>query len=101
MKREKTSLRASAKEAPHCMACGVGNPNGDMLCLAHSNSLQDGRGIGYKSFDHFGAILCDKCHKKTDIGHGLTKDEKRDYHKAAWVNTVRWWLDEGYIGVIK
>lgn len=101
MKREKTSLRESARWAPRCMACSIENPNGDRLCLAHSNALEDGRGAFYKSRDEFGAILCDKCHKTVDIGHGLTREEKRNYHKAAWVKTMRWWIEEGYIGVIK
>ena len=38
------------------MSCGLENPNGDLLCLAHSNRLEDGRGYGHKSNDLFGAF---------------------------------------------
>jgi hypothetical protein len=91
----KTNLRKLAKEVPCCMGCGMQNPNGDLLCLAHSNALEDGRGAYHKSNDLFGAYLCDTCHKSVDIGHGLTKQEKRGYHKAAWVKTMRWWIKNG------
>lgn len=92
------SLRESARECPHCMGCGATNINGQTLCLAHSNALEDGRGAYHKSPDLYGAIVCMACHDQIDgrIG-GLTKDEKRDLHRAAWINTMRWWISKGYV----
>lgn len=76
------------------MSCGLENPNGDLLCLAHSNSLQDGRGAYFKSNDLYGAYLCSTCHDAVDGRRwGLTKEEKRGMHEEAWRRTVRWWID--------
>jgi len=51
-------LRESAKDCPHCMNCGKVNYDGQQLCLAHSNRIQDGKGRGLKSHDEKGAIVC-------------------------------------------
>lgn len=90
-------LRESAKRAPHCFGCGLQNPNGDLLCLAHSDALADGRGVGHKSDDNKGAILCDRCHGDVGGRTGWSKDRKRAYHKAAHLRTVEWWKREGYL----
>lgn len=79
------------------MGCGMENPNGDLICLAHSNELADGRGAYHKSNDLYGAYLCHKCHQYVDVGHGVSKQEKREYHKKAWVATMRFWIDRGYV----
>ena len=92
------SLRESAREAPHCFYCFTQNPNRDLLCLAHSNSLIDGRGIGHKSPDEKGAILCMACHNRVDGREGsLSKEEKREMHRIAHERTMKWWLREGYL----
>lgn len=93
----RTKLRELAKECPCCMGCGLDNPDGNLLCLAHSNSLAHGRGSYHKSKDEFGAYLCFRCHQLVDVGHGLSKEEKREYHFKAWVKTVEWWITNGYI----
>lgn len=93
----KTKLRELARKVPYCMGCGLQNPNGNMICLAHSNELRDGRGAYHKSNDLYGAYLCHSCHQMVDVGHGLTKQEKRSYHKAAWENSIRWLIDNGHI----
>lgn len=90
------NLRKLAQECPHCMACGLENPNRDLLCLAHSNALEDGRGYAHKSNDLYGAYLCDTCHKKVDSGM-WSKQEKWEFHKAAWTKTMRWWINNGYV----
>lgn len=92
-------LRQSAKNAPHCMGCYRPNPNGDLCCLAHSNELRHGRGIGHKSDDIHGAILCADCHDIVDGRKGgRTKAEKHGLHRMAHENTVVWWVDNGYLG---
>jgi hypothetical protein len=92
------NLRESAKEAPYCFGCGLPNPNGDLLCLAHTNELsqggiETGRGASHKSNDLLGCIVCANCHWEIDgvIG-GLTKDEKHAKQRSAWANTMRWWI---------
>jgi hypothetical protein len=86
-----TKLREMAKEVPACMGCGLENPNGDLLCLAHSNALEDGRGAYHKSDDLFGAFLCARCHDEVDGRAGMWgKEGKREFHRRAWIKTVRW-----------
>ena len=93
------NLRESAKLCPRCMSCGLENPNGDLLCLAHSNALADGRGIGHKTPDIWGAIVCKQCHDWIDgRSGGFSLREKRARHKGAWVQTIRWWIEQGYVG---
>ena len=100
------NLRELAKECPHCMGCGLENPNGDLLCLAHSNALEDGRGAYHKSNDLYGAYLCATCHDFVDGRNSFfilvknnsgTKKDKRKYHENAWIKTMRWWIDNGHI----
>lgn len=90
-------LRESAKAAPYCFGCGLENPNGDLLCLAHSNALEDGRGSYHKSDDDKAAILCGKCHGDVDGLTGWAKDRKRAYHRKAHLRTLAWWKREGYL----
>lgn len=92
----KTKLRELAKEVPFCMGCGLDNPDGNMICLAHSNELADGRGAYHKSNDLYGAYLCAGCHQYVDVT-GETKEKKRAFHKKAWLATMRFWIDGGFI----
>ena len=92
------NLRKTAKLAPYCFGCGLQNPNGDLLCLAHSNALKDGRGIGHKSHDEAGAILCHSCHDYVDgRAGGASKEAKRAFHEHAAEKTRAWWQVNGYI----
>ena len=93
-------FRELAKICPHCMSCGLENPNGDLLCLAHSNRLEDGRGYGHKSNDLFGAFLCHDCHMTVDGQKGkLSKIEKRQKHNQAWEKSIRWLIEENLIAL--
>lgn len=92
------NLRETARFAPYCMACGLQNPNGDMLCLAHSNELRHGKGMGKKSEDSKGAILCKECHDYVDGRIGkLSREIKQAVHTDANLKTVEWWKKEGYL----
>jgi len=96
--RVNKKLRESAKECPYCMACGLENNSGDLLCLAHSNRLADGKGRGLKAVDEFGAILCARCHDYVDGRAGTAnKQERQDYHYEAHCKTYAWWLKKGYL----
>lgn len=91
-------LRQSAKHAPQCFSCGLENPNSDRLCLAHSSELQHGRGIGHKSKDIYGAIVCHNCHQQIDgVAGGLSKLTKRTMQRIAHDRTVSWWIENGYL----
>lgn len=93
-----SKLRESAREAPHCFGCYTPNPNGDRLCLAHSNALADGRGAYHKSPDEKGAIVCFHCHDLIDGRRGgLSKEAKREMHRIAAQRTMKWWMQNGYI----
>ena len=98
-----SKLRESARKCPHCMCCGMANPNGDLLCLAHTNELsQDGvatgRGAYHKSNDLLGCIICMACHQRIDgLVPGVSKEEKHALQRKAWVRTMRWWISEGLV----
>lgn len=80
------------------MSCGLANPDGNLLCLAHSNALEDGRGAYHKTDDLYGAIVCMTCHDEIDgrrpmaVFPEMAKLAKRDKHHLAWVKTMRWWI---------
>lgn len=95
--KKNQKLRDSAKDCPHCMGCKLQNPNGDLLCLAHSNQLRHGKGRGLKSADAEGAILCQRCHDYVDgrTGSGSRAD-MRLYHETAHEKTVAWWIENRY-----
>ena len=94
------NLRELAKEYPACDYCGLENPSGDLLCLCHSNSLEDGRGFAYKSHDLFGAFGCKACHDLTDGRSGqLNKYQKRDMHEAANKKMLRWLIENNRLEV--
>jgi len=96
-KGKNQKLRDSPKRCPYCMGCGIENPNGDILCLAHSNRLQDGKGRGLKARDNTGAILCNNCHNYVDGRSAVaTKEEMQNYHYKAHLGTMAWWIKEGY-----
>lgn len=91
-------LRNSATFAPQCMSCGLQNPNGDLLCLAHSNKLKDGKGWALKSKDEKGAICCNDCHNLIDGRTGKpSREEAQEMHRRAHLRTVAWWVKEGYL----
>lgn len=93
-----SKLRKSARDAPHCFNCFLQNPNGDLLCLAHSNELAHGRGFAHKSADENGAILCHRCHDLIDgRSGGLSKEQKRELHRRANERTRKWWKANGYL----
>ena len=96
--RKNQKLRDSAKDCPHCMGCGLQNNSRDLLCLAHSNLQEDGKGRGLKARDDKGAIVCDTCHKIIDgqIGN-LTREQSQAFHHRAHVKTVKWWRKVGLI----
>lgn len=92
-------LRKSARHCPHCMSCGLENPDSNMLCLAHANTLKSGKGMGIKGADEAGAICCDTCHNIIDgrINVGMDRLQRFDMHEQANRRTTAWWRKEGYL----
>lgn len=97
--RKQQKLRDSAKFAPYCMGCSKPNHDGHQLCLAHSNSLSDGKGRGLKAIDSQGsAILCNDCHNYADgRGEKATRAEMQDFHYSAHCRTRLWWIKMGLV----
>ena len=99
-------LRESAKDCPKCMCCGLENPNGDALCLAHTNELsqdgaETGRGASHKSNDLLGCIVCAQCHSLIDgVAGSLPKITKHTMQRSAWINTMRWWIQTGKVKTV-
>ena len=54
--------------------------------LAHTNSLADRKGMGYKASDHLGAFLGHDCHTWADQGKA-SADEKAAFMAAAQERT--------------
>lgn len=91
-------LRDSARYCPHCMGCYLANPEQNLLCLAHANGLIAGKGIGMKSPDELGAILCKKCHDCYDGRDGnWTREKKHEFHAIAAKRTHDWWAKIGLL----
>lgn len=81
------------------MSCGMENPNGDLLCLAHDNRISSGKGMGIKSKDEAGAICCDTCHNIIDgrTNVGMSRLQRQDMHEQANRRTTAWWRKNGYL----
>lgn len=81
------------------MSCGLENPNGELLCLAHANTLSSGKGMGLKSKDEAGAICCDTCHSLIDgrTQADLSRLQRFEMHEQANRRTTAWWRKNGYL----
>lgn len=54
---------------------------------AHSNALEDGKGVGKKSHDHRAMPACPSCHWQLDFGTMLTTEQKQDVFN---IGIARW-----------
>lgn len=92
-----TKMLALAQEAPYCMSCGMTN-DGTLLCACHSNELAHGRGMGHKAADWAVAYCCADCHSRMDGRSGtLSKEEKRQIWRRAFIKTMGWLFESGRI----
>lgn len=73
-------IRKSAKGEPCTMNLDVCNGNWETTVWAHSNYLEDGKGMGQKADDIFGAYMCKACHDEFD---GRTHDS------GTWPNQMK------------
>ena len=85
-------LRLAAK-APHCMSCKMANAG--QVVAAHSNSIEDGKGMGMKASDACVAFLCHDCHSEIDQGR-----QERSWKRETWFDayraTMRWLIESGH-----
>lgn len=61
---------------------GVCNFNTETTVLAHSNSLKDGKGKGYKGNDHSGIFACYACHTWLDQGRAPAEERQAAFYRA-------------------
>jgi Protein of unknown function (DUF1364) len=66
---------------------GVCNYDSETVVLAHSNSMADGKGKGYKANDHSGVWACHACHAWLDQGKA-SKAEKDAAFEAAQLRMI-------------
>lgn len=89
-------LRDLAAEVPHCMSCGTKKQRGEIVAC-HSNSLEDGKGMGQKAHD-VPAYLCKACHDLVDgRDQRLTREEKVLMFLRAAFKSMVWLLQEGHL----
>lgn len=83
-----TPIRASAKgEDCTLRFIGICNYNSETTVWAHSNRLQDGKGMGIKARDEEGCYACSACHAYLDGGwvrdKGMTFDLLQEFFDVA------------------
>ena len=85
-----------AIKSMNCMSCGKwGN-----TVPAHANWHQYGKGLGIKAHDIFVAATCIDCHDVIDGRRGeLSKEEQHDMWHAAWLRTLTFLFQEGWITI--
>lgn len=96
-------LTRSAQGQP-CQANFPGcTGGGDDSAFRHFNESYAGKGGSQKSDDCAGFIGCQHCENLytglliNTANWELFKDEKYYYLTKAYYNTIRFWLDEGYL----
>lgn len=95
MNYRNSKLLAIAKHS-HCQLCGVQDST---IVAAHSNQLQDGKGMGIKAHDYRIAYLCNACHYTLDQGKQLQKAKRKEYWEEAHRATIGWLFENGYLTV--
>ena len=83
MYRNRKILRA-ANGRP-CAYCGINNGT---TVAAHSNRMEDGKGVGLKAHDCFVAFLCANCHREYDSGI-MAAGEFNRAMKRTWLMLLR------------
>lgn len=93
-------LRDSAREESDCAHCG-GSYGMGLICWAHSNLQEHGRGSYHKSHDLMGAYLCASCHDLLDGRNPkLTKSQKRMLFIEAWAKSMVRLIERGVFDVL-
>lgn len=69
------------------MIPGVCCFNTETTVLAHPNSIQSGKGMGYKGSDHLGIFACVTCHSWLDASKN-DAEKKEAYFSQAQVRMI-------------
>ena len=77
------------------MACG----REGMTQAAHTNRLQDGKGMGLKAPDTCLMALCTTCHRELDQGGKLSKAERQELEAELNLKTLRRLITDGFLRV--
>jgi hypothetical protein len=77
---------------------GVCNHDSETVVFAHSNLSEDGKGIGQKADDCFGAYACSACHTWLDA-HKSSREYEIYMFTRALKRTWRRMLDKGVLRV--
>jgi len=67
-----------------CQWCGRDDGT---IVAAHSNEGIAGKGMGMKASDALVAALCDQCHREVDQSSFLTRRERQEMWRTAFVRT--------------
>jgi hypothetical protein len=71
-----------------CTVCMGGRCDPSTTVWAHTNTLGDNKGMGYKASDERGFFAGDACHKEIDHGAHLSHDDKRRLVLQAQIRTL-------------
>jgi len=81
-----------AVASQECGACG--SMAGSQA--AHQNEL---KGMGLKVSDARCAALCVNCHRELDQGTKMTREERREFWKNAYITTIVRMIERGMLVV--
>jgi hypothetical protein len=81
------ALRDLAK-GETCTVCMGGRCDSATTVWAHTNTLSDNKGMGYKASDERGFFAGDECHKEIDQGAHLSPDDKAALVLQAQIRTL-------------
>lgn len=76
-----------------CICCGIQD---DTVVPAHRN---EGKGMGLKASDALHVPLCVSCHSEYDQGDAWSRDEKREWFDALYVEYMGQLFAEGKLEV--
>lgn len=87
-----TKLIKLLRELP-CQCCGRLS---ETVCAAHRN---EGKGMGIKVSDALCAAMCSSCHFELDNGKALSKEDRRAMWNRAYIGTMQYLWEHGYIEI--
>ena len=88
-------LRELAHHAPHCMRCGVSNHG--QVVGAHSDTQEDGKGMGLKAHDLL-AYVCGECNDYFS-GPGPREERRLEFYRA-YYRSMLWAFKDEFVKVM-
>ena len=79
-----------------CVSCGIEDGT---VVWAHANGYEWGKGMGIKSHDCMGMMLCAECHARLDQGSLWNREQKREFtYRMICKTHIRLW-EQGMVKV--